>query len=160
MFIPISADEFSLCIHVATQRLISAIKSGRQDRMKRIRTWDDSLSAHLSGCVGELAAAKALNIQWSGSVDTFKAVSDLRGEIEVRHRTNPEWDLILRDDDRSDRVYVLTRGMPPNGVEVAGYIQGHAGKKDEYKKDWGKWGEAYFVPASALHPIEGLVNHG
>ena len=156
MNVHIDADEFSLCAHVGLQRLVSAIKYSRQDKVKRKRDWAESLNVHVLGALGEMACAKALGISWTGSVDTFKTVSDLRGDIEVRHRSNPTWDLIIRDSDKSDKVYVLTRGIPPDEVEVVGYIQGHAGKKNEYKKDWGKWGEAYFIPADALHPIEEL----
>lgn len=155
MEIEITPDEFAMCVYVANDRQRNAVKAGKRNTIRKM-DWVESVSVHVHGCVGELAAAKALGVQWTGSVDTFKQFGDLRGELEIRHRTKKEWDLIVRPSEANDRLYVLTRGTPPDSVEVVGYIQGHLAKQDKWKKDYGGRGEAYFVPADALRPLEEL----
>lgn len=155
MEVELSPDEFAMCVYVANDRQRGAAKAGKRNAVKR-RDWVESVTTHIHGCVGELAAAKVLGIQWTGSVDTFKEFGDLRGNIEVRHRTNKQWDLIVRSSDPNDRLYVLTRGTPPDLVEVVGYIQGHLAKQEKWKKNYGNKGDAYFVPASELLPITDL----
>lgn len=158
MQVEISPDEYALCVYVANDRQRNAVKAGKKDNLFK-KNWVESLAVHVHGCIGEMAAAKALGIQWTGSVDTFKAHGDLRGAIEVRHRTNKDWDLIVRPREAKDRLYVLTRGTPPETVEVVGYAQGHYLMQDKWKKNYGGRGEAYFVPANELRPIEELLRN-
>lgn len=154
-YISISPDEWSLCVQVANARQVSSLKSKGKDSVFKKGGWLEEFSPHIVGCVGEMAVAKALGVTWTGSVDTFKTVADLGDRIQVRHRSNPSWDLIVRHNDKDDDVFILSRGLPPGAIEVVGYIKGSDAKQEKWLKDYGSWGRAsYFVPASELKEIK------
>lgn len=156
MFVSIDTIDFKAAINVATERTIQSILRNNKDSLSK-KNWIDNLTTHIVGCIGEIAVAKGLNIQWDRSVGTYKNQADLSGNIEVRHRSNPEFQLIVRDNDKDDSIYVLSRGMPPGAIEIVGWIYGHMAKKEEYKKDPGGYGRpAYFVPDNILQPMENM----
>lgn len=155
-FTSISPDEWKLCCQVGLDRSVSAIKGKLKDNVSKKKDWLHELDIHIKGALGELAASKVLGVQWTGSVDTFKEGGDLANGLEIRFRSNSEWDLILRDNDPSDRKYVLVRGMPPGAIEVAGWILGEDAKQQRWWKNHGNLRPAYFVPASELRGLEEL----
>ena len=153
----ISPDEFFLCVQVANARQVSSIKKKGKDSVNRKNNWVEELDKHIIGCIGELAVAKVIGVTWTGSVDTFKTESDLSGNIQVRHRSNPVWDLIVRTNDSDDDIFVLSRGMPPGAIEVAGWMKGKDAKRDEWLSDPGGYGRpSYFVDSAHLQPMEEL----
>lgn len=108
---------------------------------------------NIEGALGEIAAAKFLNIYWDGSVNTWKA-NDLK-DIQVRTRSKDYYDLIVRDNDSNDSIYILVIGK--NGVyNVIGWINGKDAKKQEWKKTHGDRPAAYFVPQNKLNDMETL----
>ena len=154
----ISPDEFSLCVQVANARQVSSIKKKGKDSVNRKNNWVEELDKHIIGCIGELAVAKVLGVTWTGSVDTFKTESDLSGNIQVRHRSNPNFDLIVRDNDKDDDAFVLSRGLPPGAIEIVGWIFGKDAKKEKWLKDYGNYNrKAHFIPSEELHTIESLI---
>lgn len=156
-YVTISPDEWSLCVQVANARQVSSIKKKGRDSVNKKDGWLEEFNKHIIGCVGELAVAKVIGVSWTGSVDTFKTESDLSGNIQVRHRSNPVWDLIVRTNDSDDDIFVLSRGMPPGAVEVAGWITGEAAKRTEWLRDYGGYGRpSYFVDCAHLKPMEEL----
>lgn len=158
-FTKISPDEFSIIVQVASNRAISALKKNLKDSVNRKRDWVEDLEMHVKGVVGEYAAAKVLGIPFTGSVDTFKSETDLSGNIEVRFRSNPTWDLIVRPTDGLDnKKVVLVRGLPPGAVEVAGWIWGREAKREEWWKNHGNLKPAWWVPAEALRPMEEIFH--
>lgn len=112
--------------------------------------WD----AHIEGACGEIAVAKVLNVFWNGSINTYKQLGDVSG-LEVRTRSDLNYDLIIRDGDNSEAIYVLVVGRCPT-YRVIGWLRGGDGKKAEYRQTYGDRPGAYFVPQSALRPIEEL----
>lgn len=155
MIVTLNEDEFDLCVQVGLRRQHSAIAKRLKDSVKSKRDWVDALGGHVKGAIGEMAVAKALGLSWTGSVDVFKSASDV-GHLEVRHRSNPVWDLIVRDDDNSDSVFVLSRGLPPGAIEVCGWIKGADAKNARWRQQYGGLRPAYFVPAEELQPLETL----
>lgn len=153
----ISPDEFSLCVQVANARQVSSLKKKGKDSVNKKNNWVEELDKHIMGCIGELAVAKVIGVTWTGSVDTFKTESDLSGNIQVRHRSNPVWSLIVRTNDSDDDIFVLSRGMPPGAIEVAGWMKGKDAKRDEWLSDPGGYGRpSYFVDSAHLQPMEEL----
>ncbi len=141
---------------VAVTRHYESIRQGLQDKHG---FYGDGLRIHIFGVLGEMAAAKAANLYWDASVNTFKTVGDV-GDIEVRTRMKDHYDLIVRDDDKPNRFFVLVvfRGWV-NGApvfRVIGWMSGVEAKQDRWKKTYGDREAAYFVPQAALHPISGL----
>ena len=115
---------------------------------------DSGWSLHIEGACGELAAAKASGRYWPATIDSFKNGDDVSG-FQVRTRSKHEWDLIIRDDDKDDRIFVLVTGQAPR-YAVRGWIRARDGKKDEHVREHGSRPSAWFVPQVALLPMETL----
>lgn len=137
---------------VGVTRQISSLRKGLKDSYG---FKGDGWGAHIEGDCGELAAAKALNRYWGGSVDTFKRGGDV-GPIQVRTRSKPHYELIVREDDPDDAIFVLLTGSCPT-YEVVGTIKGSEAKQPEWLKTHGGRPPAYFVPHEALNGREVLT---
>jgi hypothetical protein len=98
-----------------------------------------------------MAAAKAMDRYWNGSVDTFQNGGDV-GRLQVRTRRKQSYELIVRPHDRDADVFVLVVGVAPV-FDVRGWMMGRDAKQPEWLMDHGGRPPAYFVPSDALHPI-------
>lgn len=148
MKIRLTSHEMLMCGLIGLARHISALTRGLPDKNGHEGVgWNN----HIEGACGELAVAKALGVFWSGSVNTFKRGGDVGG-IQVRTRSQPEYDLIIRDDDCDDDTFVLVTGQCPE-YDVVGKILGHDGKQDIWRQTYGGRPAAWFVPQAALEPI-------
>lgn len=108
----------------------------------------------VEGALGEMAVAKALNRFWCCGVNSFKK-ADIGIDIQVRCRSRPDGELIVRPNDNEDHYYVLVTGQAPT-YTVHGFLQGKEAQRDEWVKNpFGK-GEAWFCPLQSLHPISEL----
>jgi hypothetical protein len=108
---------------------------------------------HIEGALSECALAKYLNVFWPGKGVIFGR--DL-GENEARWTIYPTGRLILHKDDglqHPDSKFYLLTGA--NGLyTIHGWVYAHEGKKQEFWCDPTKTNRpAYFVPQSALHPV-------
>lgn len=144
--------EVSRAALVGVSRNVEALRRGYQQKLKGK---DESWERHVLGALGECAFAKATNRYWSGSVNTFKA-ADVGANIQIRTRSRHSYDLIVREDDNSDDLYVLVTGGP-HEYEIHGWISARDAKHDRYRANYGQYGEAYFVPAKDLHPIDNFI---
>jgi len=107
-----------------------------------------------SGCA-EVAVAKALNQYWVKR-ERFQRAPDI-GKIEVRLRSNHEWDLKIKLNESPDNYYVLVTGRAPV-FAVRGWLPGVEGKKEIHKKDHGNRGvPAYFVEQQYLRDLDELI---
>lgn len=114
-------------------------------------------SVHIEGACAELAVAKALGVYWNGSVNNFGGPDlfhPIKGNIQVR-LAGSHGQLIVRPGDSPSDIWVLVTGKSPNYV-VHGWILGKDAKRPEWLKDYGGRPPAYFVPPTALNPIESL----
>jgi hypothetical protein len=109
---------------------------------------------HVRGCLGELAVAKALGRYWDPVRDRVHA-GDV-GSLEIRHTDHLTGRLLLHPEDGDDAAYILVCGEPPV-LRIPGWIFGRDGKRDEYlsQPDPSR-APAYWVPQSALRPLETL----
>jgi len=149
MNVKLTAYELMQASTVGSMRQISALMNRLPDK----HGFDGlGWSEHIEGMCGEIAVAKAINCYCSGSVNTFKLGGDLGSNIQVRTRSKHEYELIVRESDRDDDVFVLVTGKSPEFV-VRGWITGTDAKRDEWKKTHGGRAEAYFVPHSSLMPM-------
>lgn len=146
--------EISRAALVGVSRNVEALRKSCSSKFRAGSEWD----AHILGALGECAFAKSQNLYWNGSVNTFKAGGDV-GLIQVRTRSNPTYDLIVRQDDSSDDVFVLVTGGP-NDFRVHGWMRGGDAKREEFLADYGHYGEAFFVPQRRLNPISDLRIRG
>lgn len=156
MIVTLTVSEYGRAIFTGYERWSESVRSSRGDLI-RDRGWVVGLHAHVNGAVGELAVAKLLGIYPVLSVCQFSGMAaDLGKNIEVRHRTKREYELMVRDKDPGDRKYVLTRGEPPE-IDVVGWMWGDDAKQDKYRANHGGFGEAYFVCDEDLYPVETIV---
>lgn len=110
-------------------------------------------SYDIEGALGEIAAAKALNLYWSGSVNSF-GECDLGG-IQIRTRSKAYYDLLVRPRDDENCIWVLVTGSAGT-YDVVGWINGTEAKQEQWLKTPNDREPAYFIPKSALKPIETL----
>lgn len=144
--------EVSRAALVGVSRNVEAL---RHNYRQKLRGKDESWERHVLGALGECAFAKATGRYWSGSVNTFKA-ADIGANIQIRTRSQHSYDLIVRDEDSDDDVYVLVTGGP-HEFEVRGWVRGKDAKRPEYQQNYGNYGHAYFVPQDRLLGIDSLV---
>lgn len=106
---------------------------------------------HIEGACGEMAFAKGTGRYWSGSINTFRNGGDV-GSIQIRTRSKPNYDLIVRPNDRDEDIFVLVIGNAP-AFSIIGWIRAKNAKRDEWLQTHGNRPPAYFVPQSRLHDI-------
>lgn len=109
----------------------------------------------VEGACAELAVAKALNRHFPCGINTFKG-PDIGDNLQVRSRSRPDGELIVRPDDNEDHLYILVTGQAPK-YTVWGYLQGKDAKRDDWVKNPYGRGAAWFVPQSELKPITDLM---
>lgn len=154
MKVHFSVDDFASAANVAMLRLYFALHDKRQDKLYD-KKYTEHLSKHFLGACGELTVAKAMGVHWPASVNTFKSAPDILPNIEVRHRLKHDHDLIVRQDDNPDSVYVLSTGDPPD-MQVVGWIEGRKAMDKKWLRSYGGWSPAYFVPQKYLNKMEDL----
>lgn len=150
MKIKLSISEMHIAAQIGSMRQIQALAKGLPDR----HGFDglDGWSVHIEGAAGEMAVAKALNLYWGGSVNTFKSLGDIGSQLEVRTRSKDYYELIIRPNDKDDSRYVLVTGRAPN-YNVVGWIKGKDAKQEKWSKTHGNRPAAFFVPHKELNDI-------
>lgn len=148
--IKLAWHEAAMASEVGRMRHLASIKAGLQDAHG---CTSEGWSEHIEGACGEMAVAKMLGIYWDGSVNTFKS-NDLPG-LQIRTRSKDDYDLIVRKHDADDSIFVLVTGRCPS-YTVRGWARAGDVKKQEFERDYGGRAPAWFVPQSALHPIDTL----
>lgn len=149
--------EMAMASNAASLRNIAALKRGWESKIGNGNHWEN----HIEGACGEVAVAKVMGKYWGGSINTFKQGGDIDSTgWEVRTRSNHDYDLIIRDSDPDDRVFILVTGKAPC-YRVWGWIGSTDARREEWRKDYGGHGAAYFVPKESLKQMGDLnVNRG
>lgn len=151
MRVTLTPYEIDMAAAVGVRRMVSAVSKSLADKHGYS---GDGWGIHIEGAMGELAVAKALNLYWDGSVDTFRR-ADISPNIHVKTRSNPDYDLIVRMSDPNEGVFVLVTGRCPV-YEVRGWTTGKDAKRDEFLQTYGGREAAYFVPQARLNEM-GLI---
>ena len=149
--ITLQPHEIATAAWVGVRRHIASKQRGLRDKHGFT---GDGYGIHVEGAGGEMAAAKALNMYWDGSVNVFKR-PDLTG-IQVRTRSSHDYELIVRHDDNPDDTFVLVTGQMPN-YRVHGWVRGRDAMQKALLKTHGNRPAAYFVPQFMLHPIDHML---
>ena len=147
VMVSLTWSEVFLVAMIGVKRQLGALKANKQDAFGF--DGKNGWSIHIEGAAGEMAAAKALNRFWGGTINTYKIGGDVGGDIQVRTRSESTYDLIVREGDRNEDRFILVTGQIPL-FEVVGWIKGADAKKPEFKKAYGNRLPAYFVPKDAL----------
>lgn len=146
--------EAFIASQVGSMRNTKSLAQGNQDAFG-LSADKDGWGLHIEGAAGEMAAAKALNIYWAGTINTFKKGGDLGARIQIRTRSRRDYELLVRPADRDEDIFVLVTGKSPH-FEVHGWITGRDAKQADYLKTHGGRDPAYFVPHRALGRLDEL----
>lgn len=146
--ITLTDEEIDLARFCGAQRIAMAA----DDPARFAYVAKNGMDSHSIGCMGELAAAKAIGTLWPARVEEYRRLPDLDPNWEVRWSPNPRVVKIAVDDD-PDIMVVHVTGQEPtfdiHGFIVAGVVQRTRPLMDPGGKGW----EAYFWPANRLTPI-------
>ena len=150
MRVTLSSADLTRAASVGAARHIAALARGLRDKHGALA--DAAWQVHIEGACGELAAAKALGVEWTGTINTFKRGDDVPGGWQIRTRSRPEYELIVRPDDPDDALFLLVLGVAPH-YDVKGWISGREAKRTEWSRSHGNRPAAFFVPHAALTPL-------
>ncbi len=131
-------------------RQIESTRLGVKDRFGADS--ENGWTLNIEGAAGEMAVAKTLDRYWGMPVNTFKQGGDV-GALQVRTRSRHNSDLIVRPCDRDGDVFILVTGRAPR-FRIHGYAWGQQAKRACWLHDYGGRPPAYFVPQSALRPLQ------
>lgn len=148
--VSLSPVEMQHAAMVGVLRQIESMRLGLRDQFGADP--NNGWSIHIEGAAGEMAAAKSLGRYWAMPVNTFKDGGDV-GALQIRTRARHQNELIVRPGDRDIDTFVLVTGRSPR-FRVHGYITGSQAKRDCWLHGYGGRPPAYFVPQSALHPLD------
>lgn len=115
----------------------------------------NGLQRHIEGACGEIAAAVVLGLPFEDTINTFK-LPDLPFKIQVRTRSKPYYELIVRMDDPDDEIFVCVTGTAPN-FAVRGWMYGGDAKRPEWIRTHGGREPAWFVPHACLRTVAELM---
>jgi len=161
MLVTLDWDDLAEAAHIGLDRQLNAVRKGYKDRVVAGREVFDPYRTHVEGAIAECAVSKVLQVPWSKSIDTFKG-PDCGENIQVRYsRTS---DLIVRQRDNLQHIYVLVTGGERVGYDVWSYeIEGWIyGIEVERLGSWRNphgHSPAWFVHRSRLHDIRDLINN-
>lgn len=146
--VTLDPPDFDLAVAVGLRRFQESRASGRDHARSITRGWTERLRDETVGCLAELAVARAKDVEWSRSVNTFKRVPDVDGH-EVRATWRADGRLIVRDDDPGDRWFIFVTGDGP-AMTIHGSIRGRDAKQDCWLSDPHGRRPSWFVPQHAL----------
>ena len=138
------------------QGLMRMVQNLRDDRRPKYGAPTDmtAWAINIYGTMGEACVAKWGGLWWGGSLGDYQA-DDVQ-KLQVRTVDHEKKRLILHDDDKDDRPYVLVYAKPPI-FYIKGWIMGADGKDKKYWSDpQGTNRHAYFLPDDCLKDINEL----
>lgn len=154
MKVQLTSYEFQVAKFVGEIRQNEALAKGLKD--KHGLDPKNGVNVHVLGSAGEMAFCKAFNIYWPCTVNVFKSIGDVGAGVEIRTRSKPWYDLLVRQNDFDDRVFVHITGDDEDDLtfHVKGWLCGKEAKRRLFMKDHGGREPAYFVNEDCLHSIE------
>jgi hypothetical protein len=150
---------FAECLMACWQgcrRELQSAEKGSEDKHGFKNADGSGFAVHCIGAMGEMAFAKARGLWFGFGLGLFKC-PDV-GNVHVRTRTKNTYDLHIRPDDPQDAVFVLVTVDWPGKADftVHGWILAKDARRPEWLQTYGNRPPAWFVPQSALKPLETL----
>lgn len=149
MNVTLNSNQFSAAALCGLKRQLTSIMHNAERKVTKPRVWDEDIN----GACAEMAVAKALDIFWTPSINTFKA-PDV-GPYQVRSTTLDNGCLILRAGDSPTEVFIFVTGIAPDFI-LRGWLMGSEGMREEHERDPHGHGKAWFVPQNFLAPMDEL----
>lgn len=152
VWVTLSLAEMLHGANLGVIRQYESFKSGGKHKHGFYSSNLDPLCINVQGAIGELVVAKARDTYFMPTVNTFKE-ADIGKNVQVRMRTKHEWQLIVRDDDDPDHIFVHVTGGGPTYC-IRGWAYGRDVMKPEYRQNHGNRIESWFIPEEALNPFQ------
>lgn len=137
--------------------ILRYLESRRRDLKHAAFDPEHPVENDVEGACGESAFCKHFDIHWPASINTGSA-PDVPPNLDIKTTFHSNGHLILYSDAVPDRKYVLVRGCQGK-YEIVGWAYGVDGMLPEYWREDCKQ-PAYWIPASALQPLETLFENG
>lgn len=144
--------EFNLAIQTASLRMVSSGFQGLNHASTYKRNYMKRLMEEVAGACGEIGMGKLADRWFVPSLNTFHDKPDCLKNLEIRGTERADGSLIVRDNDATDRRYVLAVVDAPV-VTIVGWIWGSDARKPEYLRNPHNYREAWFVPQKNLNAI-------
>ena len=151
VWVDLSLAEMLYASNVGTIRHYEAEMAGRRPTHGMEKSDKDFLTAHIQGAIGELLVAKTRDRYFMPTVNTFKA-ADLGKNIQVRFRREHNWDMVIRDNDDPEHIFVHVTGKGPTYC-IRGWAYAKNVMLPQYRANHGGYRESWFVPELALKPF-------
>jgi len=113
----------------------------------------DALEIHTVGALAELKVSQWLGKKVELTHGTFKDVADVGRDVEVRAVRKEDGKLVIRDNDPTDRRYILTY-VSRCSVKLLGWLEGYLALEKGVKANPGGFKEAWFVSQDKLWDME------
>lgn len=160
--VQLAIPEFVVAVQSALTRML--VSAGQQINHATTyrRTTLTRLQEETIGCCAELAIAKLFDRYTIPTVGTFHVKPDFLHDVEIRGTGHESGRLIVRDNDASERRYVLATvsgiaGEQTTTVTFHGWMYGYEAKQARWLTNPNNYRSAWFVPQSELRPFETLV---
>jgi len=118
----------------------------------------DSFEAEVENRRRAFLAEKAVAVfagePWNKVVGVRRDVPDVGADIEVKWRSRPNGELIIRPEDNESWRFVLARGWPT--LTLAGWIYGVEASDLRVSVAWARNSRDHWIPADRLRPIGSL----
>jgi hypothetical protein len=143
--VKLNSREIARAVSVAERRQRRAVEEGRTSVGAAAK---DPLKTHIVGAMGELAFCKIWGLEWPATVDNYGG-ADVGDDIEVRTRTKWWYELKVVPKGRDDFIHALVV-MDGEWYRYIGWMMGREAKQERWRRNYGDYGRAYFVPQSEL----------
>jgi hypothetical protein len=130
---------------------------GLRGRNKGPRFGDKALEVHLLGAAGEMAVASYMGLKEHlyAEREARRGSDDLPGGIDVKTRSKHKYDLLVQRRSDPAKKFVLVT-IENQKTLLHGWCYGSEAMDEKYWADPARGRPAYFVPQSALRPMESL----
>lgn len=135
-------------------RQVASLQQG--DKHRAGMDEGDAWRAHIEGALGEIAVAGYIGAYWPCSVNQKRGgFADIPPDIEVKTRSDHNYELLVRPGEKKHRRFVLVTGMC--GVyRLQGWAYGYEVMQEEFLATHAGRDPAYFYPQAKLYDIRQL----
>jgi hypothetical protein len=151
MFLSLTQQEFRLASYAGIDRFARALFGGRKNNYG---LGHNAFDAHVIGAYGEIAVARATDHYWMADRGKPDHGAPDVGPYHVRTAPVPDRCLLLHKEDQDDEPFVLVVLHELPLLQIVGWCNGSDGKLSKYWREKNVREPCYFVPQSALQPLE------
>jgi hypothetical protein len=156
-FVFTEEEREAACKEAFRRQAVNEIR-GLKGRNGGATTGAMALTIHLLGAAGEMAVASYLGLKdhLYQEAEAKRGSCDLPGNIDVKTRSKAGYDLIVQKDESPEKKFVLVT-IENKKTLIHGWICAKDAMKECFWADPAGGRPAYFVPKTALRPMNTLI---